>query len=110
MRSYSLLMLGGALAITSTMGTRTARAQERPAESYWSQHVPAPSDALELKVGAGYTQGFGNLAPGRGIDHVAGGGIGFGAEVDYRLNHLWSLGIEGQYQEFTSAENSSSRG
>jgi outer membrane protein OmpA-like peptidoglycan-associated protein len=96
-----------ALAVTSTL-CATARAQERP--TYMEQRVPAPSNAFELKLGTGYTQGFGNLAPGRGIDRVAGAGIGGNAEFDYRINHPWSLGVEAQYQEFNSAQNESSRG
>ncbi len=79
-------------------------------ESYLAQHVRAPSDALELKVGSGYTQGFGNIAPGRAMDRVGGPGIGVGIEADYRLSRPWSIGVEGQYQELTNMENASSRG
>jgi outer membrane protein OmpA-like peptidoglycan-associated protein len=63
-----------------------------------------------MRLGTGYTQGFGNLTPGRGIDHVAGAGIGANADFDYRIDPHWSLGLESQYQEFTAAENASSRG
>lgn len=87
----------------------TVQAQENT-QSYLNEHLPAPSDALELKVGTGYTQGFGNLAPGRGLNDVAGAGLGFSADVDYRIDHRWSLGVEGQYQEFQAEDNSSSRG
>lgn len=95
-----------ALALVAATAS-TAGAQER---SYLEQRVPAPSNALELKVGTGYAQGFGNLAPGRGIDNVAGAGFAASADVDYRLSRPWSLGVEGQFQEFDNAQNSSSRG
>jgi hypothetical protein len=63
----------------------SAYAQER-SESYLAQHLRAPSDAFELKVGTGYTQGFGNIAPGRAMGDVAGAGIGVSVDVDYRLS------------------------
>jgi outer membrane protein OmpA-like peptidoglycan-associated protein len=98
------------LAVTSTL-CATARAQEQErGMAYPKGHVPAPSNAFELRLGTGYTQGFGNLAPGRGIDHVAGAGIGANADFDYRMNPFSSFGIEAQYQEFNDAENYSSRG
>jgi hypothetical protein len=85
---------------------RTAAAQERQAEGT----VPAPSDALELKVGTGYTQGFGNIAPGLGIPSVAGAGIGVDADIDYRLTPHSSLGVQAEYQEFTNELNTAARG
>jgi len=87
----------------------SAYAQER-SESYLAQHVRAPSDALELKVGTGYTQGFGNAAPGRRMSDVGGAGIGASVDVDYRLSRPWSIGVEGQYQEFAAEQNSAARG
>jgi outer membrane protein OmpA-like peptidoglycan-associated protein len=107
MRHY-ITMFGGTLAIASAFST-TARAQER-SDSYLAQHVRAPREALELKVGAGYTEGFGMIAPGRTFADVTGAGIGVSADIDYRLSHPWSLGVEGQYQEFSKEQNSSARG
>jgi len=104
---HIIAVFGGALGLVSVLGT-VARAQEQ--EGYLTQHVPAPSDALELKVGTGYTQGFGMTAPGRSLPSVAGAGLGVSADVDYRLTPLWSFGGEAQYQEFTSEQNSSARG
>jgi outer membrane protein OmpA-like peptidoglycan-associated protein len=96
----------GALALTSALCT-TARAQEN---EYLQEREKAPSDALELKATSGYTQGFGGVAPGRGVDRVAGAGIGVGGDVDYRIDREWSVGAEGQYQEFVAADNTSARG
>lgn len=103
-----IMIFGGTLAFGAAL-CATAGAQEHN-ESYLAQHVRAPSDALELKLGTGYTQGFGTIAPGRGLGDVAGSGIGVSADVDYRVAPTWSFGVEGQYQEFTSEQNSSARG
>jgi peptidoglycan-associated lipoprotein len=97
-----------ALGVTCTL-CATARAQERR-PSYLEQRLPVPNDAAEVKLGTGFTQGFGNLAPGRGIDRVAGPGIAVTANIDYRFNPTWSLGVESQFQSFEEAENNSSRG
>jgi hypothetical protein len=79
-------------------------------ERFVRGHLAAPTQALELKVGTGYTQGFGNLAPGVGMPSVAGAGIGGNADLDYRLSPHTSIGIAGQYQEFNSENNSAARG
>jgi outer membrane protein OmpA-like peptidoglycan-associated protein len=95
------------MALASALPT-SARAQEM--DTYLRERVAAPSDALELRVGTAYTQGFGNIAPGRRLSDAGGPGFGVGAEMDYRLTHAWSVGMEGQYQEFAAEQNSSSRG
>jgi hypothetical protein len=90
-------LLGGMLAIAPA-----AQAQE---EGAMSRPLAAPSNALELKVGAGYTQGFGSLTPTQRILDVAGAGLGVDADVDYRVAPRWSLGIQGEYQEFNANQN-----
>jgi hypothetical protein len=72
--------------------------------------LPPPSRAFELKMGTGYTQGFGDVAPGDSIRGVAGAGIGVSLDADYRVNPLLSAGLETQYQEFATGRNSASRG
>jgi hypothetical protein len=61
-------------------------------------------------VGTGYTQGFGMITPNVGIPSVAGAGIGVNGDIAYRINPHASIGVAGQYQEFTSENNSASRG
>jgi peptidoglycan-associated lipoprotein len=107
MRHIMVASCLGVLALSS-IGLN-AGAQEN-AGRYLNERVAAPVDALELKFASGYTQGFGNLAPSRGVDKVAGPGLGVSADIDYRMNPDWSFGLEMQYQEFASANNSSSRG
>jgi hypothetical protein len=101
--SVAAIVLGAA----ALVGGSTAHAQEA---SYFQQSVPAPSRALELQVGTGYTQGFGNALPGQGMSNVAGPGIGIDLGVGYRISQRWSVGVEGQYQEFANEQNSAARG
>ena len=108
MRHHTIGMFGG-VAIATTLFAATASADDTTT-SYFADRIAAPSHALELKVGTGYTQGLGNIATGRGIPSVAGAGLGANLDIDYRLNQRWSIGIEGQYQEFNHEENTSVRG
>jgi hypothetical protein len=103
------IALFGAVALGAGVlaGGSTAHAQEA---SYFQQTVPAPSRALELQVGTGYTQGFGNVLPGQGISNVAGPGLGFDLGIAYRISPRWSAGVEGQYQEFANEQNTAARG
>ncbi len=86
-----------------------ASAQEH-APGYLAQHLRPPTNALELRVASGYTQGFGAVAPGRSMADVAGAGLGVGVDVDYRPQESFSLGLGGQLQEFASQQNSAARG
>ena len=72
--------------------------------------VPAPSNAFELQVGTGYTQGWGNLFPAQDIEDIAGAGIGVGGAFGYRANPWMSVDAEGQYQQYHAENSSSSNG
>lgn len=102
------VVLVGAL-VALSLSTSFASAQEIGASSLGSP-VQAPSNALELKVGAGYTQGFGRTAPTRTLPEVGGAGGAIGAEIDYRINPKWSVGVESQYYDLANSENTSARG
>ena len=108
MRHHILGVTGTAGIIALFSGLATAGAQEG-GSSYLSEGVAAPTHALELKAGAGYSQGFGNLAPGRTIQAASGAGLGVTADLDYRLSRFWSVGLEGQYQELAHEQNESAR-
>jgi hypothetical protein len=82
--------------------TSSASAQER---TYVTTPLEAPSNALELKVGTGYTQGFGLLTPSQSIPDVAGAGLGVDADIDYRASPGVSVGVQGEYQEFANNTN-----
>jgi hypothetical protein len=79
-------------------------------ERYMKRGLAAPTQAFELKLGTGYTQGFGNAFPGVGMPSVAGAGIAGNVDLDYRVSPHASVGLAGQYQEFTSERNSAARG
>ena len=109
MRLHMMKALAPAMALFCGLGG-PASAEESDRRGYLGSHVPAPVGALELKAASGYTQGFGNIAPGRDLDRVGGAGIGVGADLDYRLTPAWSVGVEGQYQAISGKDNTSARG
>lgn len=86
--------------------TYTAPTYEAPAP----RTMTAPSNAFELQIGTGYTQGFGNVFSGTPILDVAGAGIGFTGDIGYRVNPALSIEAEGQYQQFTSENSNASNG
>lgn len=100
---YGVALIG----VVAFAWTGTAAAQER---AYTQGTIPAPADAFELKVGAAYTQGFGMIAPGLSIPNVAGAGIGADVDLDYRMTPHSSIGVQGEYQEFTNELNTAARG
>jgi hypothetical protein len=87
---------------------RTANGQEQG--GYFQAMVPAAADAFELRVGTGYTQGFGMIAPGQSIPNTAGAGIGASIDADYRITPHSSIGVQVEYQEFINELNTSARG
>ena len=99
-------MLGLSVAAWASNAAAQA-AQEAPP---WSGVLPAPTNAFEVKLGSGYTQGLGRIAPGMHVISVAGAGIGFSLDLDYRINPIFSVGIETQYQEFMTENDGASRG
>jgi hypothetical protein len=109
--------VGAILAASAASVPGSAEAQEvqwvRPAEPQemrWERQLPAPDNNFELKVGAGYTQGFGMAVPGRGIPNVAGAGVGVPVDLDWRTSPRWSWGLQGEYQEFANELNTAARG
>jgi hypothetical protein len=87
------------LSAAAIASTSAVRAQETP---YPQQGFAAPTNTFELKLNAGYTQGFGNITPGTSILDVGSAGLGLNIDADYRANPNWSLGLQGEYQEFVS--------
>ena len=49
-------------------------------------------------------------SPNVGIPSVAGAGIGVNLDIDYRMSAHASFGVAGQYQQFTSENNTAARG
>lgn len=79
--------------------------------NYSTNRLRAPGNAFELKVGVGYTQGFGNFIGSRNtVGSVAQEGVGFGLGLGYRINPRIGVGVEGEYQEFRPASSLSAEG
>jgi hypothetical protein len=87
----------------------SGHAQERRERSMQNR-VAAPVNAFELQLGTGYTQGFGMAAPRVGIPSLAGAGIAADVDLGYRATPLWSIGVQGEYQEFVNEHNAAARG
>jgi hypothetical protein len=109
MRSTKFVLGAALLGGSAICWARTANAQATR-EAPMGAALPAPSNAFELKFGAGYTQGFGNIAPDKPIHSVSGAGVGLSVDFDWRLDPWLSAGIETQYQEFATENNAGSRG
>jgi len=103
---HTFVWIAGVGALTALSATASAQ----DTTNYFVERLAAPSEALELKIGTGYTQGFGTIAPGRGLPQVVGAGVGASVDLDYRMTPDWSFGIEAQYQEFGNEQNTSARG
>jgi hypothetical protein len=101
------------LAILGTVGLVTAFAggafaQEDVSETV-NQPVPAPRNAAEIGIGLGYAQPTGNLtAGGRPISDIARAGGEVNAEVGYRVDPRWLVGLYGGYSQFHAPGGTSS--
>ncbi len=107
MRHMPLFFGAALLGAGALAGGSTAQAQEEP---FLRQSVPAPINAFELRVGGGYTQGFGLITPGVGIPSVAGAGVNGNLGLGWRVNPFWSVGVLGEYQQFNGENNEVARG
>jgi len=97
MTLLALTLLGG---IAYADGTDTLEAS-----SSFDHHVPAPTNALEIGVATGYTQGVGPI--GGGMQHVedlskAGGAV----ELDalYRINPTFAVGAYGSFSKYATGD------
>jgi peptidoglycan-associated lipoprotein len=107
----SKIVIPAALAAAFTAATTgTAFAQENTNESYLRHHVDPPRSALELTVGTGYTEGFGQLTNDVGMPSVAQAGMAVDLGISYRLSPHWSIGTMGEFQEFQAERAHSALG
>lgn len=111
--AYSFVALGVSLTAAGIAGAQPLEAVptvntsgERPARA----QLGAPSNALELSVATGYTQGFGNLRSGVGMPSVVGPGLGVDFGVGWRVNPRFAVVGTGQYQEFQAERTTAARG
>lgn len=78
---------------------------ERPATG----PLAAPRNALELSVGSGYTQGFGNLRSGVGMPSVVTPGVAIDVGVGYRIDPSWAVLWSGEYAQLTAERTTAAR-
>lgn len=98
------------LAILGTSAVVTAFAGGAIAQEVITGPVDAPRNAAEIGVGLGYSQPTGNLTR-RGGDQVsdlARGGGEVNAEVGYRIDARWLVGLYGGYGQYHAPGGTSS--
>ena len=78
---------------------------ERPSE----RRLEAPRNALELSLGTGYSQGFGNLRSGVGMPSVVTPGAGLTLGVGYRIDPSWAVLWSGDYAELMAERSNTAR-
>lgn len=79
-----------------------ASAQEAPRPSFLGRPVEAPRNALELGVGAQYSQGMGRLSARHGdtVRSIAGAGATGEVNVGWRFTPHFSMGVYGTGSQF----------
>lgn len=79
--------------------------QPETGPTYWTRTLPAPKNALELSIGTGYTQGFGNVEKGRALNDTAEAGMSLDFGAGYRLSPYWMFGMKAAYQVFQAGNS-----
>ncbi len=87
------------LAMASSSSALAQERADRP--SYFSERVRAPKDALELGVGAAYSQGTMSPAAGVGATDLTKAGGAFSLQIGYRFVPHFGLSLFGEFTEFT---------
>lgn len=99
--------LAPAIALAQTAAQPAARERSEPREP---RSYPAPSNALEITAGTGYTQGLGMIREGLSVPDVATSGVGFDLGIGYRMSPRVGLLAAGQYQALTPERGNHARG
>jgi hypothetical protein len=71
--------------------------------------LAAPTNALELTMSTGYTQGFGSLKSGVGMPSIVTPGVAFDLGVGYRVDPKLAVLWSGEYAELTAERTESAR-
>lgn len=96
------------LAMVSASSVLAQEQVEPP--SYFAEPVLAPRDALELGVGAGYSQGTMSPVAGVGPTDLTKAGGAFSLRVGYRFTPEFALHLFGEYDEFVPGDAFSNAG
>lgn len=80
-----------------------ASAQEARGNLF-TKPIGAPSRALEIAVGGGYAQPFGNIstAPGQALQDFTNAGAAVNLDIGYRATPNFMVGVYGQYGQYDS--------
>lgn len=109
MRTSSKWIVAAGCVGLATGLSSSALAQERiPEPPYWSKPVRAPAEALELGVGAAYSQGTMSPAAGTGATDLTKAGGAFSLQVGYRFAPEFGLHLFGEFNEFAPGNTLSS--
>jgi hypothetical protein len=95
-------MAAWALSTVLVLAPEGAASAQEWVESPPPRVTPAPSNAFEMSVGLGYTQGFGMLESGVGLPQVVTPGYAVDLALGYRLDPRWALLWVGEYAELTA--------
>jgi hypothetical protein len=70
----------------------------------FDHHVPAPNNAFEISVGAGYAQGAGPIAGGMAnhLEDLTGPGGAFELDLGYRIDPTFSIGGYGTLAKYNT--------
>ncbi|HSQ65604.1 MAG TPA: OmpA family protein [Polyangiaceae bacterium] len=108
--AVAIALVSAAQAHAQTASAPPESAPPEGEKGYLDQDVPAPTNALELSVGTGYTQGFGSMQSGVNLQDVITPGIGVDFGVAYRFHPRWAIGLVGQWQGFEPERATSANG
>ncbi len=100
---------GVVLALLVALSPR-ASAQTSPKEQPSDKPLETPTRALEFYGATGYTQGFGELQSGVGMQRVITPGFATEIGLGYRIDPRWAVSLVGQYAEFDAERANSARG
>jgi hypothetical protein len=72
-----------------------------PHSNKFDHYMPAPRNAFELQLGAGYTQGWGGIGQGtRAVDELSGPGGALQLTLGYRATPHFMIGFYGTGSQF----------
>jgi hypothetical protein len=99
-----------AVPVVSLLVATSALAESKDAPSndnnVFTEQTSPVSNALELGVGAGYSQGFGDIAKRRNtVQDLSGPGASVEVDVGYRLSPQFMIGLYGTGSQFARGDS-----
>lgn len=83
-----------------------ARAEPPESRSWFKEQMAAPTGALELTVGSGYTQGIGMLRGSTSLPSIASAGVAVDVGAGARISERLSVALVGQVHELIAERGS----